>query len=144
MPGLMTLLEHHGPSNFLLWSHPVKLSRFVALTSYLALQDIATTVELNGWLSRHGSREQLLALDGVGPKTFDYLCCLVGMDCIAVDRHVRTFASEAGVSVGDYDRLKSVVSYAADLLGIARRDFDSWIWQTVSSRGIDDRQMSLI
>src|SRR5665213_2644531 len=124
LPGLFTLLEQHGAGEFLLWNHPIKMSRFVSLARFLAIQNISTTVELKVWLNRNDAREHLLSLHGIGPKTYDYLCCLVGIDCIAVDRHVRTFASEAGVLISDYDRLKSVVSYAADLLGMARRDFD--------------------
>jgi endonuclease III-like uncharacterized protein len=106
---------------------------------------VTPEVELKLWLVQDEARENLLSLQGIGPKTYDYLCCLVGIDCIAVDRHVRTFANEAGVYINDYDRLKSVVSYAADLLGMTRRDFDAWIWKTISARNtIKDRQLSLI
>jgi endonuclease III len=107
------------------------------------MQQIGTTNELKLWLNRSDARDHLLSLHGIGPKTYDYLCCLVGIDCIAVDRHVRTFANEAGVAITDYDQLKSVVSYAADLLGMSRRDFDAWIWRTVSARNMFDRQLSL-
>jgi 3-methyladenine DNA glycosylase/8-oxoguanine DNA glycosylase len=144
LPGLLTLLEQHGAAEFLLWNHPIKMSRFISLTQFLALQNIGTTVELKLWLNRNDARELLLSLHGIGPKTYDYLCCLVGIDCVAVDRHVRTFANEAGVLISDYERLRSVVSYAADLLGMPRRDFDAWIWQTVSARNSKDRQLSLI
>lgn len=144
LPGLITLIEQQGAGEFLLWNHPIKMSRFVLLTYFLATQNISTTVELKLWLNQDDARERLLGLHGIGPKTYDYLCCLVGIDCIAVDRHVRTFANEAGVLISDYDRLKSVVSYAADLLGMARRDFDAWIWQTISARAVNDRQLSLI
>jgi hypothetical protein len=95
------------------------------------MQGIETSVELRGWLCLSSARQHLLSLNGIGPKTYDYLCCLVGIDCIAIDRHVKTFAKEAGVPVSDYEYLKSVVSYAADLLGMRRRDFDAWIWQTI-------------
>jgi len=144
LPGLIEVLEQRGAADFLQWNHPVKMSRFVSLIRLLGMQRIGTTFELKVWLSRNGSRELLLGVHGVGPKTCDYLCCLVGVDCIAVDRHVRTFANEAGVPISNYDRLKSVVSYAADLLGMPRRDFDAWIWQTISTRVFDDRQLSLI
>jgi hypothetical protein len=54
------------------------------------------------------------------------------MDHIAVDRHVKTFANEAGVLISGYDELQAAVSFAADLLGLARRDFDAWIWHRFS------------
>jgi endonuclease III len=34
------------------------------------------------------ARQILLGLQGIGPKTCDYLGCLVGIDCIAIDRHI--------------------------------------------------------
>ena len=81
------------------------------------------------WLKDAPSRDRLLSLHGVGPKTYDYVCCLVGIDRIAVDRHVKSFASEAGVTITGYDDLQVVVSYAAYLLGLPRREFDAWIWR---------------
>jgi hypothetical protein len=62
------------------------------------------------------------------------MSCLVGLDRIAVDRHIKAFAIEAGVLVADYDSLGAAMSYAADLLGMSRRDFDAWVWQTTSER----------
>lgn len=134
LSGVLALIEREQASDFLLWKHPAKVTRFVSLAKLLAVHGIETTAELKSWLCVNGAREQLLGLHGIGPKTFDYLCCLVGIDCVAIDRHVMTFASEAGVIIGDYDYLKSVVSCAADLLGLRRRDFDAWIWQTVTAR----------
>lgn len=144
LPGLMTLLERQGVADFLLWNHHIKVSRFEALIELLIMQNISDTIELKSWLHQSDARDHLLGLHGIGPKTCDYLCCLVGIDCIAVDRHVRTFASEAGVLIDDYEQLKSVVSCAADLLGMARRDFDSWIWQTISARNVSQQQLSFL
>jgi hypothetical protein len=144
MAGLTMLLEQRGAAEFLLWKHPVKMSRFVSLTELLSRENVSTIVELKLWLRRAEAREHLLGLHGIGPKTYDYLCCLVGIDCIAVDRHVRAFANEAGVCISDYKKLQLVVSYAADLLGMARRDFDAWIWRTISERDVKERQLSLL
>jgi hypothetical protein len=134
LAGLIDLIDRDGAADLLLWNHPIKVMRFITLARFLAAQDIDNTVQLKHWLCRSGARSLLLGLQGIGPKTCDYLSCLVGIDCIAVDRHVKTFASEAGVPANDYENLKAAVSYAADLLGVARRDFDSWIWQTISAR----------
>lgn len=144
LPGLMMVVEQKGVAEFLLWSHPDKMSRFVSLTRLLGEHNINTTDELRSWLKGDHAREHLLSLQGIGPKTFDYLSCLVGIDCIAIDRHVRRFASGAGVAISDYKKLKSVVSYAADLLGITRRDFDAWIWRTISGNDLKERQCSFV
>jgi hypothetical protein len=79
-------------------------------------------------------REKLRAIRGVGPRTVDYLYGLVGLDFIALDRHIRAFVSDAGVTAADYDFLQTVVSYAADLLGVSRRHFDASIWAYVSNQ----------
>lgn len=142
LPGLIELIEREGARDFLLWKHPTKVTRFVSLAKFLAMQEVETTVELRRWLCLSTARQHLLDLHGIGPKTCDYLCCLVGIDCVAIDRHVKTFASEAGVSVNDYEYLKSVISYAADLLGMRRRDFDAWIWRTISARTMGAGQLS--
>jgi len=134
LSGVTALIDREGPEFILLWRHPIKVRRFVSLTNFLAAQEIETAVELRDWLCLQGARSSLLGLNGIGPKTCDYLGGLVGIDCIAVDRHIIRFAADAGVHVSDYDCLKCAVSFAADLLGVARRDFDAWIWREFSER----------
>ena len=143
LPGLLATIQEHGIAHFLAWNHHEKLDRFAALIGFFDDKNVLSTIDMKEWLNRQNSREHLLQLHGVGPKTFDYLCCLVGIDCIAIDRHVRSFANAAGVGISEYERLKVIVSNAADLLGMSRRDFDSWIWHTVSSRSIQGSQMIL-
>lgn len=134
LSGVTALIEREGAEFFLSWNHPTKVMRFVSLTNFLAMQEIETTVELRGWLCLEIARPSLLGLNGIGPKTCDYLCSLVGIDCVAVDRHIVRFAADAGVHVSDYECLKLAVSFAADLLGVGRRDFDAWIWRALSDR----------
>ncbi len=132
LSGVTELIDREGVEFFLQWKHPTKIQRFSMLARYLAVQEIETIAEFRGWLCLGSARENLLSLNGIGPKTCDYMCGLVGIDCIAVDRHIVRFAADAGVHVADYESLKLVVSFAADLLGIKRRDFDGWIWRALS------------
>jgi hypothetical protein len=129
LSGIRSIVEQGLASDFLLWSHPIKISRFTELTALLHVNGVEHTSDLRRWLPHLRSREQLLNLHGIGPKTYDYMCCLVGIDRIAVDRHIKTFAIAAGVTARGYDDYQAVVSCAADLLGMARRDFDAWIWR---------------
>jgi hypothetical protein len=132
LSGVFHSIERVGLTDFLLWRHPAKLERFVGLIGILREHDVESVAQLQSWLLNLSCRKKLLSVHGIGPKTVDYLCALVGLDCVAVDRHVRTFARAAGVTIADYDSLQVVVSYAADLLGVPRRAFDSWIWRYVS------------
>jgi hypothetical protein len=134
LSGVTALIDREGAEFFLSWKHPTKVGRFVSLIEFLVMQEIETAVELRDWLSLESARPSLLSLNGIGPKTYDYLSSLVGIDCVAVDRHIVRFAADAGVHVSDYDCLKGAVSFAADLLGIRRRDFDAWIWRALSDQ----------
>jgi len=128
LSGVIAIINDGLIFDFLLWRHPIKILRFTQLAAVLGAARVEDTDDLRQWLKDGKARDTLLALNGVGPKTYDYMCCLVGIDCIPIDRHIRTFASEAGISARDYYSLQAVVSCAADLLGVPRRDFDAWIW----------------
>ncbi len=127
-------------STFLNWKHPEKVGRFDALVCFMSGTGIEDVVDLRAGLRDGGFVEAVREVRGVGPKTVDYMACLVGLDSVAVDRHVRTFAKRVGVMEEDYDFLRSVFCCAADLLSVSRRDFDAWVWRREAS--ISAPQMS--
>lgn len=130
--GLAELIQERRVEEYLSWRHPTKIGRFVSLVDLLESEGLEDTCNLRHWLCcGERSRSKMLAINGVGPKTYDYLACLVGVDCIAVDRHIKAFASAAGVSANSYETLSAATAFAADFLGMSRRDFDGWIWETM-------------
>jgi hypothetical protein len=133
LSGTFKAIAFIGVAEFLQWHHHTKASRFVCLAELLRKEGIDDFHELRTWLQNPSCRDKLRAIHGVGPKSVDYLCGLTGLDFIAVDRHIRKFVSDAGVKAADYHFLQMVVSYAADLLGVSRRDFDASIWTYVSN-----------
>jgi hypothetical protein len=143
LPGVRAIVEQGRTNEFLDWRHPAKITRFIHVVSLLDADGVECAGGLRQWLEGRRARNRLLGLHGIGPKTYDYLCCLVGMDCIAVDRHVKTFANEAGVPICDYEELRVIVSYAADLLGLPRRDFDAWIWRRFARQNAPPAQYAL-
>lgn len=143
LSGVRAIVDCGQVADFLAWKHPVKLTRFSDLVALLDGDDVEEISDLREWLRHSRSRDRLLSVHGVGPKTYDYMCCMVGIDRIAVDRHVKSFASDAGVGFRGYDDLQAVVSCAADLLGLPRRDFDAWIWRLQSRELNQDHQLSL-
>lgn len=130
---LVRLVDHGRAASFLNWRHAEKVGRFEALVWFLKDNSIETVSDLELWLHRPEFVSLLREVRGVGPKTVDYIGCLVGLDSVAVDRHVRTFARRVGVVNEDYDFLKSVFCCAADLLSVSRRQFDAWVWRRESS-----------
>lgn len=129
---LMTIINSGGSSDFLNWKHPVKAARFERVVLTVHQAGITNTDELRSQLRNDDFCQFLQKLNGVGPKTVDYMACLVGIESIAVDRHIRTFARRVGIEATDYFYLKKVFCFAADLLSVSRREFDAWIWRRES------------
>ncbi len=131
---LVKLVNSKQTGSFLSWKHPEKIARFEDLVVFLYNNKVESATELHSHLLCDAFCCDLLQLNGIGPKTIDYMSCLVGIDSIAVDRHIRSFATRVGVEKGNYQFLKKVFCCAADLLSLARRDFDAWVWHRESSR----------
>lgn len=129
---LERLVDAGNVEAFLNWRHPTKVGRFEGLVRFLACSEIETSADLKRRLYSVEFRASLRAVNGIGPKTVDYLACLVGIESIAVDRHVRAYARRAGIESQDYDFLREVFCGAADLLSLSRRAFDGWIWRKES------------
>jgi hypothetical protein len=138
---LIEVIETEGSPKFLQWEHGEKISRFDSLVAFVVEAEIESTCELGEALRDDSFRSNIQRVRGVGPKTVDYMACLVGVDCIAVDRHIRGFAELAGLENSSYNYLRDVFSFAADLLSISRREFDASIWYYQSAKS--SRQLSL-
>lgn len=132
------LIEIHGLSNLINWSHHTKLDRILRLIYYFKNENINSTSELRVHLKTRINREELLSLKGIGPKTIDYLLKLLNFDTVAVDRHIYTFVTMAGIDAKNYHNTKRVVEYAADLINIPRSHLDKEIWKYMSSERTDE------
>ena len=113
---------------YLNWKHPTKVERFEKMVRFLHAEHVDTHEDLRNSLRSEQFCLKLLSLHGVGHKTVDYMACLVGIESIAVDRHIRSYAARAGVQNAQYIFLKNAFCFAADLLSISRREFDAWVW----------------
>lgn len=126
---LLGLIQEQKTREFLNWRHHEKVTRFETLVTFLKEWGIEETQELKTNLMTNQFRDAIQTINGVGPKTVDYMACLVGIDSIAVDRHVRSFAKIVGVENNDYFFLHKSFCCAADLLTLPRREFDAWLWR---------------
>jgi hypothetical protein len=131
---LVKIVQSGGTRNFLDWEHHLKVSRFDRLVGFIDSNKISDVADLRDCLKSRDFCSLIQELNGIGPKTVDYMACLVGIESIAVDRHIRSFARQVGVEDTDYNHLKNVFCVAADLLSVSRREFDAWVWRHESER----------
>lgn len=129
---LVDIVNSGHTSEFLGWKHQIKIARFDKLVITIHSHGVVDVAGLRLKLREQDFCESLQTLNGIGPKTVDYMSCLVGIESIAVDRHIRSFAKRGDVHATDYSYLKQIFCCAADLLSMSRREFDAWIWRKES------------
>lgn len=132
LDGLERAIETQSFSQALAWKHPEKPDRLRKLVGFLRARGVNTIAQLRKWISNSGNRSALLAVRGVGYKTVDYLCRLVGVAAIAVDRHAQKLLRLAGVEARTYLDARRILEFAADLLEVDRWTFDRLMWQSMS------------
>jgi hypothetical protein len=125
----LKVLNAEGPMAVLMWAHDEKPRRLLALTSVMAASAVETVDELAEWLTMEENCCQLIEIRGIGPKSLDYLRRLAGADALAVDRHIRAFAADAGVTDDRYGYVREVFERAAALLSARLADLDHAIWR---------------
>lgn len=130
---LSKLIQERDTGTFLSWRHHEKVTRFEMLVAFLEERGIEDVLDLRVNLGSEEFCDSVQRIKGIGPKTVDYMACLVGIDSIAVDRHVRTFARQVGVENSDYHFLRGSFCCAADLLVLPRREFDAWLWRRAAA-----------
>lgn len=141
--GLAEIVRDGKTAEFLDWQHPIKAARFERSVEFICSCGVEDVADLRSRLSNEQFCMNFQTINGIGPKTVDYMACLVGIESIAVDRHIRSFAKQVGVQSGDYLFLKRVFCFAADLLSISRREFDAWVWHRESSKASTQLSLAL-
>lgn len=127
----LDLLEAAGFQEVLQWQDPVKPDRVKRLAFFLRDRGIETVRDLQKWVDQPQSRKDLIAINGIGPKTADYISWLAGVPTVAVDRHIKRFCAAAGIKTRD---IKKAVSEAASELGVDEGSLDFAIWSFMSRR----------
>ncbi len=112
-------------------AHRVK--RFCTILELLNGEGVESEADLKAWLTTDSNLPVLYAVNGVGPKTVDYLKLLVGVQGAgaAVDSRLRGFLGMAGIvtAPSDYDTPREIINRAADLLSVERSVLDHSIWR---------------
>ena len=114
------------------WKNEEKLKRIQNLSWFLYNNGIENEEQLAAWLNTCENIEQLRQINGIGPKTIDYLKMLSGIQAIAIDRHLFSFLELAGILSHTYGEASLIYSKASDLLGISKYELDRKVWLYMS------------
>lgn len=136
--GFLRVIKLQGGVHQLLSTHSEKAQIAVKLAELLARREIETEAQLRDWIVQPGSREHLMKIRGVGPKTADYLAIRAGVeDAVAVDVHLRRFLRATGVEAEGYDEAAALIAAAAREKDVEPAELEGAIWrqQRSMSRG---------
>jgi hypothetical protein len=135
---LLDLLKSIPAVTFLNWKGKDRAEHFTSVLLLLKCEHVETESDLQTWLTDDASLKKLLAINGVGPKTVDYLKIMVGLQSIAIDRRLLKFFGIAGISInpGDYKTASDILKSTADLLSVRQADLDHSIWRYMGGERI--------
>lgn len=135
------ILQKRSIESILDWHDDEKQLRMVRIIEFCKIHNIQFSYQLKDFLldSKENSK-QFMQIKGIGKKTYDYLLKLLGNECVAVDRHIYKFVSDAGISYDDYSQVKLIVEYAADIMHVSRRSLDYSIWYYMSKTRYEKHQ----
>jgi len=133
------LLKHRGTAEVLQWRESEKTRRVEGVTEFLKAKGLQTEDDLKGWLAEPAHADEFRRLRGVGPKTLDYFRMLAGIPSVAVDRHLVSFVSMAGLDQLGYDEIREAVCQAAHCLGTDESSLDFSVWIYMSNGGKQQR-----
>jgi len=128
------ILQNHNIQDLIDWSGSIKTDRIYRLNNFFLEQNILTESDLIFWLQDPENETLLQSLNGIGPKTVDYLKILVGIQTIAVDRHLKNFVSNAGLFLDSYNNIKSVILVTSEKLNIDPISLDYSIWTYMNKK----------
>ena len=133
------VLQKHSIETVLDWHDCEKQIRMIRILEFCKAQGIQNSYQLKIYLVNSKSNsDKFKSIRGIGDKTYDYLLKLLGVEGVAVDRHLYKFVSDAGIIYKNYKEAKQIVEYAADMMQISRRtlDYSIWLYMSNKNRGV--------
>lgn len=97
--------------------------------------EIESENQLSVWLNKSENIQQLISINGIGPKTIDYLKMLSGNQSIAIDRHLFKFLRLAGIFTNSYNDASAIYQLTAETLSMSKYELDKKIWLYMSKSG---------
>jgi endonuclease III len=124
----LILMQTIPLSSLINWKNESKLQRIHELSWVLFSNGVENENQLAVWLNIDESIKKLAQINGVGPKTIDYLGMLSGNQAIAIDRHLFKFLELAGIFNYSYHEANQVYSTAAELMNMSKYELDKKVW----------------
>lgn len=134
--GFLRVLSLHGSEEILNF-HGDKPMRVMEVASFLRYERLETVQELAIWLEVKGNREKIMGIKGIKDKTVDYMEILAGGETNAIDRHLLNFLQAANIPFAGYEDAQTIVTRAAQLLGVSVAHYDHSIWTYMSQSKTD-------
>jgi hypothetical protein len=128
LKALRQRLSFTSPQTYLDWKGTRKPTTFLALIELLEREGVNTEDDLRRWLQSYVSKDKLLAIRFVGPKTVNYLQILVGLEAVAVDVRLNNFIALAGLPARNFARAEQLFHGTADLMNVPRSSLDYSVW----------------
>lgn len=128
------LADQEPLAKILNWKHPEKLRRAREALSFFKSENIETESDLYVWIEKPENKPRLMALRGIGPKTFDYYRMIAGHRTVAIDRHLLGFLKTAGVECKTYSEAHQLLTETAAFLGRDASSLDYSIWKYQSEK----------
>ena len=116
------------------WKNKKKQNTLCNLAWLLYNEGVNSEEDFRQWGRVSENEEKLLALDGIGYKTVDYLKLLSGLETIPIDRHLFKFLKDSEIPITTYYDASYIFKSAAKELNIEERLLDKIIWDYMSSR----------
>ena len=129
LTGLQRAVAEVGASKMLDVASGEKPLTFESLVQALALERVESVADLREFLSDRWRANRLLNVPGVGPKTIAFLKLLVGLDAVALDKHLLAALKSAGIPACDPSEAESLFRLAAQELGITMSQLDALLWR---------------
>jgi endonuclease III len=129
----LILMQAIPLSELISWKNENKLQRIHEISWFLYNTGIENENQLALWLNANENVAQLAQINGVGPKTIDYLKMLSGNQAIAIDRHLFKFLGLAGIFNCSYQEASQIYCKVAELMDMSKYELDRKIWKYMSN-----------
>jgi hypothetical protein len=135
LTGLRIAIGEVGAEAYLQWRGQEKIGLFQALLGLMRGNGLETVEDLSLWCVCGDTKATLLSLPRFGPKSFDYLRLLCGVESIPLDRHIVRFLQLTGLDCPsmEYAEMQEILLAACRLISLEPYKAERGLWLLMRS-----------